>query len=161
MDYSWIFKQVAFTCFGTILGYVIGKYAKKTLNDEGEPKQDDGENDCHIALIINSSLKMGKGKVAAQCGHSVVSLMKQARKSNEVLYEKCVSGACQLQLFSVESSDDFNRLRQMATGCSLPSYVVADAGRTQIASGSLTVLGVGPASAESINHFVTGLKPYK
>ncbi|RZF45928.1 hypothetical protein LSTR_LSTR008305 [Laodelphax striatellus] len=161
MDYPWIIKQLALAAVGTIVGYAIGKLAKKTLKNNEEKKQDGEQIDCHIALMINSSLKMGKGKVAAQCGHSVVALMKQTRKVSPHLYEACARGACRMQLYAVDSSDDFKRLKVAANQLSLTNYVVADAGRTQIASGSLTVLGVGPASADVIKQIVAGLPTYK
>jgi peptidyl-tRNA hydrolase, PTH2 family len=40
----------------------------------------------------------------------------------------------------------------------LPYYVVADAGRTQIAAGSNTVVAIGPAPVSKINQ-ITGRLP--
>ncbi|KAG5591522.1 hypothetical protein H5410_042036 [Solanum commersonii] len=37
-----------------------------------------------------------------------------------------------------------NKLKEAAEDIGLPTFVVADAGRTQVASGSRTVLAVGP-----------------
>lgn len=41
-------------------------------------------------------------------------------------------------------------LEKVISGEGLPYNIVCDAGRTQIASGSLTVIGVGPATSERI-----------
>lgn len=37
-----------------------------------------------------------------------------------------------------------NKLRDAAEGIGLPTFVVADAGRTQVSAGSKTVLAIGP-----------------
>lgn len=46
-------------------------------------------------------------------------------------------------------------LADQATACGLPSYIVHDAGRTQIAAGSQTVLAIGPGYKSDIDR-VTG-----
>jgi peptidyl-tRNA hydrolase, PTH2 family len=40
----------------------------------------------------------------------------------------------------------------------IPSYLVADAGHTQIEAGSLTVLGMGPVTADQVNAITGSLK---
>jgi PTH2 family peptidyl-tRNA hydrolase len=34
-----------------------------------------------MVLVVNQELKMGKGKIAAQCGHAVLGAYKRAKKS--------------------------------------------------------------------------------
>lgn len=40
----------------------------------------------------------------------------------------------------------------------IPTYLVADAGRTQIEAGSVTVLGIGPEISEKLNKITGKLK---
>ena len=42
-------------------------------------------------------------------------------------------------------------LQSKAQELGIPSYLVADAGHTQIAEGSLTVLGLGPVTTKQVN----------
>lgn len=44
-----------------------------------------------LVLIVRNDLKMGKGKVAAQCAHAAVAAYKQAKKHPAVLksWENC------------------------------------------------------------------------
>jgi PTH2 family peptidyl-tRNA hydrolase len=54
-----------------------------------------------------------------------------------------------------KSEEELEVLRATAISLGLVAEVIADAGRTQIASGSLTVLGIGPGPASVVNR-VTG-----
>jgi peptidyl-tRNA hydrolase, PTH2 family len=54
-----------------------------------------------------------------------------------------------------KSEDELETLQATAMSLGLVAEVIADAGRTQIASGSHTVLGIGPAP-KSIIDKVTG-----
>lgn len=49
-------------------------------------------------------------------------------------------------------------LMNQAKQLGLTAEVVADAGRTQIESGSLTVLGIGPAPKNLVDRVTGGLK---
>jgi PTH2 family peptidyl-tRNA hydrolase len=49
-------------------------------------------------------------------------------------------------------------LAEKATAAGLPNYIVCDAGRTQIAAGSQTVLAVGPAPKSVVDQITGHLK---
>ena len=49
-------------------------------------------------------------------------------------------------------------LAKAASAQNLPHYVIRDAGRTQIASGTKTVLAVGPAPKSQVDKVTGGLK---
>eukprot|EP00983_Pelagomonas_calceolata_P123406 1161001-Pelagomonas_calceolata.AAC.4 len=49
-------------------------------------------------------------------------------------------------------------LAEKATAAGLPAYIVCDAGRTQIAAGSQTVLAVGPAPKSAVDAVTGHLK---
>ena len=57
-----------------------------------------------------------------------------------------------------ESEAEMMKLRQQAMQREVPTHVVADAGRTQIAAGSRTVLALGPARREAIDAVASHLK---
>ncbi|KAG5176112.1 peptidyl-tRNA hydrolase PTH2-domain-containing protein [Tribonema minus] len=98
-----------------------------------------------LVLVVNSELKMGKGKVAAQCCHATLGCYKTARrhapncvKSWEYLAQAKICVKC-------PEESEMWQIREKAEAAGLVTYMVADAGRTQIPSGSRTVLGIGPA----------------
>ncbi len=44
----------------------------------------------------------------------------------------------------IETEDEMDALCAAATAANIPSYIVLDAGRTQVEPGSKTVLAIGP-----------------
>lgn len=50
----------------------------------------------------------------------------------------------------IDSEDDMLMLQAQAISLGLCAQVIHDAGRTQIASGSATVLGIGPAPKSTL-----------
>lgn len=58
----------------------------------------------------------------------------------------------------VKSEDELMELMGKARRLGLTAEVIADAGRTQIAAGSHTVLGVGPAPRSLVDEVTSHLK---
>ena len=103
------------------------------------------------------------GKIAAQCGHATLacykSLAKHAPGSPErsILsrWEKLGQAKIAVQ---VKSQEEIMELRKKAKSLGITADIVQDAGRTQIAAGSITVLGVGPAPRSLVDQITGGLK---
>jgi PTH2 family peptidyl-tRNA hydrolase len=55
-------------------------------------------------------------------------------------------------------ADDLERLRDAAEADGLPAEIIADAGRTVVAPGTVTCLAVGPAEEAAIDR-LTGSLP--
>jgi len=58
----------------------------------------------------------------------------------------------------VKSEEELLNLQARARQLGITAEVIQDAGRTQIASGSRTVLGVGPAPKSMVDMVTGGLK---
>ena len=58
----------------------------------------------------------------------------------------------------IKSQDEMMELMGVARSLGVTAEVIADAGRTQIDAGSLTVLGVGPARESLVNQVTGHLK---
>jgi peptidyl-tRNA hydrolase, PTH2 family len=119
-----------------------------------------------MVLIVNPSLAMGKGKIAAQCAHAAVGCYKRARRTCPAGLQAWEWTGCAKIAVKCQSSSEkgncngnsttdaaaainaaFAEIAARAAAKGIPMYLVEDAGRTQIAAGSKTVLGLGPAPA--------------
>jgi len=106
------------------------------------------------------------GKIAAQCGHATLACYKRLARAAETnpdssaawylrRWERLGQTKIAVQCWS---QDEMMALQDRARALGLTAEVVADAGRTQIEPGSLTVLGVGPAPKSLIDQVTGQLK---
>eukprot|EP00252_Welwitschia_mirabilis_P009851 TRINITY_DN22747_c0_g1_i1.p1 TRINITY_DN22747_c0_g1~~TRINITY_DN22747_c0_g1_i1.p1 ORF type:complete len:162 (+),score=20.21 TRINITY_DN22747_c0_g1_i1:217-702(+) len=123
---------------GLIIGFVLGLLAEVPRNLSrlsGRHRRsrslpsNAGEQDVKMVFVVRQDLKMGGGKIASQCAHAATGIY----------------GELMLR----------NRLEVAAEKAGLPTFAVCDAGRTQVAAGSKTVLAIGPGSKNVVDS-VTG-----
>ena len=111
-----------------------------------------------MVLCVNQELSMGKGKIAAQCCHAAVGCYKRASKQcPKALRTWEVSGCAKIAL-KCPTQDELELIAAKAMERDIPVYLVEDAGRTQIAAGSRTVLGLGPAPTHVFQDVTSHLK---
>lgn len=111
-----------------------------------------------MLLCVNMGLKMGHGKIAAQCGHATMGAYQLSRKhckSGLRCWEQ--TGVAKIAL-KVPKEEDMYELYEKVKAAGLVGFIVQDAGHTQIPAGSRTVLAVGPAPAEVLDPIFSHLK---
>ncbi|KAG6435052.1 hypothetical protein SASPL_106701 [Salvia splendens] len=126
------------------------------VNEEGRKKVNRGKPLLEV-LVVRNDLKMGKGKIAAQCSHATLGLYKKIlNRAPKSLGRWEMCGQVKV-VVKIESEDDMLVLQERAKSLNLPTHVTIDAGRTQIAPNSRTVMAVlGPA--ELVDDVTGGLK---
>lgn len=111
-----------------------------------------------MLLIVNTELNMGKGKIAAQCGHAAVGCYDASRRKCPAAVQAWYRTGCAKIALKCSSTEELLALAQLAQQkYRIPYYLVEDAGRTQIAAGSRTVLGLF-APAALFEGFTSHLK---
>uniref|UniRef100_A0A1D1Y505 peptidyl-tRNA hydrolase n=1 Tax=Anthurium amnicola TaxID=1678845 RepID=A0A1D1Y505_9ARAE len=144
---------------GLVIGFLLGLFVDlsragrvgsngKSLAAPGRPQSgavpgSNGE-ELKMVLVVRQDLKMGVGKIASQCSHAATGSYAELIHSHRSLlrqWEQC--GQPKIVL-SCKNQQEMNKLKESADRVGLPTFVVADAGRTQIAAGSRTVLAIGP-----------------
>jgi PTH2 family peptidyl-tRNA hydrolase len=118
-----------------------------------------GEREYKLVLVVNQELKMGVGKVAAQCSHATLGAYQSLQESggHDVLERWLASGQPKVVL-KAPSLQAMLELQARAAAARLPCFLVRDAGRTQVAAGSATVLAVGPAETAALDGVTGHLK---
>ncbi|KAL0843200.1 hypothetical protein Bca101_016445 [Brassica carinata] len=105
-------------------------------------------DDFKMVLVVRNDLKMGKGKIAAQCSHATLGLYKKlVRRAPKALtcWEECSQPKV---VVKIETEDEMLELQllvmlvqlnllgfagERAKSLMLPTHITIDAGRTQIA----------------------------
>ncbi|MBI4360458.1 peptidyl-tRNA hydrolase [Candidatus Micrarchaeota archaeon] len=107
------------------------------------------------ALIVRTDLGMGKGKIAAQCAHGSISAYLKADSESRAAW---VNSGMEKVVLKVQSEKELATLFQKAKKAGLPAAIITDAGHTQIAPGTKTVVGIGPAEEDELDALTGDLK---
>ncbi|EFA74993.1 hypothetical protein PPL_12027 [Heterostelium album PN500] len=161
---------------GAVLSKWLSKpvVAKEPVIEESEDESEDEEYSdsdydieedksigaCKMVLVVRTDLEMTKGKIAAQCCHATLGSYKRAKRNqkyHKMLKQWEVFGQAKVTL-KTNNEKELMDLEKAAKEAGLPHYLVIDAGRTQIASGSRTVLAVGPAPIAAVDSVTKHLK---
>lgn len=111
--------------------------------------------ECKLVLLVRTDLKMDKGKIAAQCCHATLACYKSMQGSNPQLLKHWERIGQAKVALKCPTEEEMNRLEKHAKSLGLCARSIRDAGRTQIAAGSKTVLGIGPGPVKIVDQ-VTG-----
>ncbi|KAI4459493.1 peptidyl-trna hydrolase 2 [Holotrichia oblita] len=133
----------------SVIGVSDEKDVKTVPKDEGDDssEEDDSKNECvtcKMVFIINSALNMGIGKIAAQVAHASLGLYRNLIHDRNMTEELGAWEEYGEKKIVLKGTNDVHlqELQKLATEKNIHSYLVRDAGRTQIPEGSITVLGL-------------------
>lgn len=103
------------------------------------------------AIVLKEDLEMSKGKSIAQACHASLKAYSRADEGERDKWDS--QGAKKIAL-DIGDNDIKSRF-QKAKREGLPAYLVKDAGLTEVKSGTVTALGIGPAAESKIDS-ITG-----
>lgn len=109
-----------------------------------------------MVFVVNMELSMGAGKIAAQVGHAAIGLFQLVHEKpsqRDMINQWDEHGAKKVVLQGA-NTDQLLELHALALSLELPTYLVQDAGRTQVPAGSQTVLAI--MGEEELVNQVTG-----
>ncbi|MBE6503674.1 MAG: aminoacyl-tRNA hydrolase [Methanobrevibacter sp.] len=106
-------------------------------------------------MIVRTDLKMGKGKIAAQCCHGAIGAYKKS-PSNKI--KKWENEAYAKVVLKVKTLEELNELKNLADKKGIANYLVVDAGKTQIPTSTVTVLALGPDEDGILDELTGDLK---
>lgn len=125
----------------------------KTYQDLTQQKKNKMEYK-QVIVVINS-LKLPKGKLAAQCAHAAVEATLRSEKD---LVKKWRAQGMKKVVLKVESEKEIYALKQEAEGKSIKTAIITDAGKTVVAPGTTTCIGIGPGEEKEIDEITGNLK---
>ena len=99
-------------------------------------------------IVVSRSLALPKGKLAAQVAHAAVGAFVVATQQAQLAWLQV--GMPKIVVYAADA-DALVQLEQRAKEQQIPACLVHDAGRTVLAAGTITCLGLGPAPADTID----------
>jgi len=116
------------------------------------------EFEYKMVIVTRKDLDLSNGKLAAQVAHAAVVCALDTKKQNSKWFNRWQNEGGKKAVVKVDSEKDFYPLKEKAEKLKIVTYLVVDAGHTEIPAGTKTVLGVGPAPENLIDQ-VTGDLP--
>ncbi|XP_045468149.1 peptidyl-tRNA hydrolase 2, mitochondrial-like isoform X1 [Harmonia axyridis] len=116
------------------------------------------KSDYRMMLVVRNDLKMGKGKIAAQCCHAAVSSYEAMTKKRQYLLKPWLKNGTAKIAVKVESEEELLEVERKAKELKILTKIVRDAGHTQVAPMSRTVLSLGPAPKKILDQVTGHLK---
>ena len=106
------------------------------------------EQSSTMFFVVITDLKLTNVKLVELAGHAAVEVALKARKSEPDLLNRWRNEGARKITLKIPDEDSLKRLFGEAQEAGLVSYMVKDAGHTEIPPGTLTVVGIlGPRRA--------------
>lgn len=106
-------------------------------------------------IVVNESLKLPKGKLAAQVAHASVAAFLAA---DEQAQQSWLEHGMPKVVLRGDSEEELRTLYTLAQAHNIPVRLIHDAGRTVIPAGTITCIGLGPAHEHELDALTGDLK---
>ena len=106
-------------------------------------------------IVANESLRLPRGKLAAQAAHAAVAAFLGAGPENQRAW---IDRGMPKVVLRGESEEQLIELHDKARAAGLSAYVVRDAGKTVVEAGTMTCVGIGPAPDDQLDSVTGELK---
>jgi peptidyl-tRNA hydrolase, PTH2 family len=111
--------------------------------------------DYKQAILVINSLKLPKGKMAAQAAHASVEAVLRADKD---LVRRWHGEGMGKIVLKVEDEKELYRYIQQAKDDGAATCIITDAGHTVVEPGTVTCGAIGPDLAEKVDAIISKLK---
>jgi PTH2 family peptidyl-tRNA hydrolase len=111
--------------------------------------------DYKMILVIRGELRLTPGKAAAQVAHAAVMLVLAAEKRHPEALAAWLQAGQKKIVLTAPSLTDLESIAAGARAHGIPVAWVEDAGLTEVAPGTRTTIGLGPAPSAQLDP-VTG-----
>lgn len=107
------------------------------------------------AIVVRKDLKWGKGKLAAHVAHASLGAVMNTPES---IVQPWNSEGAKKVVLKATGEKELKDLERQAKKEGMACFLVRDAGKTQLKSGTVTALGIGPAKEDEVDSVTGKLK---
>ena len=111
-----------------------------------------------MCIVVRQDLGMSTGKMIAQACHAAVGSSEMAKKENHKAWRSWRDEGAKKVALEAESLEELQELVEKADDMDVTYMLIQDAGHTEVAPGTVTVLGLGPARSDRLDK-ITGSLP--
>ncbi len=111
-----------------------------------------------MVIVTRADLKLSVGKLVAQACHAAVDCNEKAKNENHNACKKWKDEGQKKVALQADDLKELGMLAQKADEMMVVNSMIQDRGLTEVAPGTVTVLGIGPDRADKIDK-ITGSLP--
>ena len=109
-------------------------------------------------IVVRDDIEMSPGKLAAQCCHASVSAVLASKKTK---VSGWTAGGQKKIVLQVPGEESLFELKRKCDKAGIVSFLVSDAGHTELVPGTVTAIGIGPDADGKIDKITGSLKLLK
>ena len=113
-----------------------------------------------LVVVARKDLKLTAGKLAAQVGHAAVDCALKAQRHQPDAFKRWYDAGQRKVVVKGEGERELFELKATAERAGFTTALIADAGRTHLEPGTVTVLGIGPAPEVALDKITGHLALY-
>ena len=106
-------------------------------------------------IAVRKDLKLSRGKLAVQVAHASLDAYKRSDRKSRESWE---NDGSKKVVVGVAGLKDMEGLHRKACSLRFPCALIRDAGRTELAPGTVTALGIGPVKESDADRLTGNLK---
>ena len=106
-------------------------------------------------IVVNAELGLPKGKLASQVAHAAIAAFLEAAPKARSAW---LADGMPKVVLKAANQAALEALQADAQSAGLPVALIEDAGRTVVSEGTVTCVGIGPATADQLEPLTGGLK---
>jgi|TARA_B100001971_G_scaffold56517_2_gene51534 PTH2 family peptidyl-tRNA hydrolase len=111
-----------------------------------------------MCIVLRMDLGMSTGKLIAQAAHAAVGASDLGKKENHKAWRNWRDKGAKKVSLEAESLKELKELQSKAVDLDIVNIIIQDAGHTEVPTGTITALGLGPDKSDLLDK-VTGSLP--
>ncbi len=111
-----------------------------------------------MVIAVRDDLKLSKGKTAVQVAHASVNCAMASNKNDKKRFKAWHDEGQKKVAVRVPDLQQLFELKSRAESAGVVTSVISDAGHTEVAPGTVTCIGIGPADEVLIDRLTGDLK---
>uniref|UniRef100_A0A6M2DKW8 peptidyl-tRNA hydrolase n=1 Tax=Xenopsylla cheopis TaxID=163159 RepID=A0A6M2DKW8_XENCH len=115
-------------------------------------------NNYKMVFVVRTDIGLRSGKVAAQCCHAAILCYEKSLNTNEDVLRSWIKRGQAKIVLKVNNLASLEEVYKQAKDLNIVAELVKDAGHTQVAPSTVTVLGIGPDVVEKVDKVTKHLK---
>ncbi len=109
-------------------------------------------------ILIRTDLGMSAGKKCVQSCHASVSSSDLVRKRDKIVWKQWMNTGQKKIVLKIKTLEELLSIYRKVLKEKILCFLVQDAGLTQLESGTITALGIGPAKSDILDKISGELK---